>query len=219
MFVVALLVAASIAAELLTKTINWRKDKARLDNVRHSAYALAWGAWYQTPSDASKAIKPKARPGEKKVRVPITGFADLPPAVSQSAIEAGNVNWDEEGENIRKAITAAPATFAEGAAPRLLDIVVFSDGSMAATEPESLEWIPLEPMDDKDAPSLRSTWPVTLASSLFSKRTEEAPESTEPTKPTETTETDEKETKPSAAASDAGKKAPARRRKRTAGKK
>lgn len=165
-FVAVFLVLLSVGVQLVAQTLAWRKDKARLDQLRRSAYALAWGAWYQTPADAVKSTKPRTRPTQKKVRVPLAGFTDMPAAPSASAIAEGRVNWDEEGEKIHK-VLSTPVRSAPDESPRLLDVMVYADGSMAALEPASLEWIPLEPMKDEDAPSLRTSWPVTLVRSLL----------------------------------------------------
>lgn len=201
----AILVALSVGVQLLVQTINWRKDKERIENLRRSAYAVAWGAWFQTPPDSGKTIKPKTRPNEKKVRVPFSGFPDFPKAPAQSAIDAGTVDWDEEGEKVRKAVSSAPMSYPDD--NHLLDVMVYADGSLAASNPVTQEFFAIEPMEDKDAPSLRTTWPVMLVQSLL--RPREAPAE-------ETTDADTAEAPAEATGADAvAKKAPTRRRKRT----
>ncbi|KAI3623866.1 hypothetical protein CBS14141_003565 [Malassezia furfur] len=198
--VLFLLVAFSVGMQLLVQKINWRKDKERIENLRRSAYALAWGAWFQTPSDSTKGIKPKARPHEKKVRVPLSGFPDFPKAPTESAIKAGTVDWNEEGEKVRKAVTSAPLNFSED--NHLLDVMVYADGSMAASNPATQEWFAIEPLEDKNAPSLLTTWPVTMIKSFLAKRD------------TELTEPQDVPAEEVVEESSSTKKTPTRRRKR-----
>ncbi|WFD43713.1 hypothetical protein MPSI1_002377 [Malassezia psittaci] len=177
--VLVILVLLSVGAQWLVQTINWRRDKERIENLRRSAYAVAWGAWFQTPADAKKGIKPKTRPHEKKVRVPLSGFPNFPKEPLASAVQDGTVDWDQEGEKVRKAVTAAPLQFPEE--NRLLDVTVYGDGSMAAYNPGTQEWFVVEAMDDQQAPSLRTTWPFKLVQSLMQKRTAPVDESVEET--------------------------------------
>ncbi|WFC99907.1 hypothetical protein MYAM1_002653 [Malassezia yamatoensis] len=165
--VLVLIVLLSVGAQYLVQTMNWRRDKERIENLRRSAYAVAWGAWFQTPADAKKGIKPKTRPQEKKVRVPLSGYPNFPKPPSASAVQYGTVDWDQEGEKVRKAVTAAPLHFPEE--NRLLDVTVYGDGSMAAYNPSTQEWFVVEAMNDQQAPSLRTTWPFKLVQSMMQK--------------------------------------------------
>lgn len=162
--VLLLLVLVSVGVQYAVKLLNFRRDQARIDRLYRSALAAAWGAWFQNPESQRPASR-KGPPAEKKVRVPLTGYPDLPPAPSAKQISAGSVNWDEEGEKVRKAITQ-PVTGPD--ASRLVEVSVYADGSIAALDPDSKEWFPVEPLRDADAPTLlKSTWPAALARSLL----------------------------------------------------
>lgn len=189
LMVLALLLILSVAVEHTVRVYNFRVSQKRIDNLRRSALALAWGAWFQTPKDAAQGTKPKSVPAQKKVRVPLHGFADMPPAPPASAVTAGHVNWDEEGQKVRQAITAPrPASDAV----RMVDMMVFGDGSMAVVD-ESGEWLAIEPLTDAEAPTLADTWPAVLVRRLMSSTTPptpdkepSAPNTEEPSVPVET---------------------------------
>ena len=138
LMVLIFLVVLSVAVEHLVRVYNFRVNQKRIENLRRSALALAWGAWFQTPKEAIKGTKPKSVPAQKKVRVPLHGFTDMPPAPSATAIATGQVDWDAEGQKVRQAVTA-PVAATESM--RIVDMMVFSDGSMAVIDDESGEWL------------------------------------------------------------------------------
>ncbi|WFD20425.1 hypothetical protein MCAP1_002669 [Malassezia caprae] len=188
LMVLVFVVVLSVAVEHTVRVHNFRVNQKRIENLRRSALALAWGAWFQTPKDAVKGTKPRSVPAQKKVRVPLQGFSDMPPAPSADAIAAGQVDWDREGEKVRKAVTA-PVAATESM--RIVDVMVFSDGSMAVIDDESDEWLSIEPLSEADVPTLSDTWPAVLARRLVSSpAAERAPEADvaepEPAVPTTT---------------------------------
>ncbi|KAL4398960.1 endomembrane system protein [Malassezia pachydermatis] len=161
--VLAFLIAVSMGVQYLVQQYNWRRDQKRIENLRRSALAAAWGAWFQTPADAVKGTKPKSIPAQKKVHVPLHGFEDMPPAPLAGDVSAGQVDWDEEGHKIRKVLSAHHGNVNV----RMVDVMVYSDSSMAIIDDETNEWITVEPLNEADAPSVKTTWPFTLAQSLL----------------------------------------------------
>lgn len=177
LMVLTFLVVLSVAVEHTVRVYNFRVNQKRIDNLRRSALALAWGAWFQTPKDAVQGTKAKSVPAQKKVRVPLHGFVDLPPAPSASA---GPINWDEEGQKIRQVITA-PTAVTESM--RIVDVMVFGDGSMAVVDDESGEWLPIEPLTEADVPTLQHTWPAVLVRRFMSSPAAEAAPAAAETEP------------------------------------
>lgn len=171
--VLGALLLFSVSIHYAVMRLNWRRDQDRVEKLRRSALAAAWGAWFQTPEGDPSAPVSRSRPVEKKVRIPLAGYAEMPAAPSPATIAAGTVDWHEEGQKVRKAL-AMPA---RGAAPsdasnaRIVDAIVYGDGSIVIIAPDTNECIPLEPMPKSAAPSfLWSTWPAALVRSLFTKR-------------------------------------------------
>jgi len=193
--VLAFLVVLSVAVEHMVRVYNFRVNQKRIENLRRSALALAWGAWFQTPKDAVKGTKPRSVPAQKKVRVPLHGFTGMPPAPTASAIATGQIDWDKEGEKVRQAVTA-PVAATESM--RIVDMMVFSDGSMAVIDDESGEWLTIEPLTDADVPTLSDAWPAVLARRLVSSPAAEpvpAAESVEPEPTTTSAKTNKTSTK------------------------
>jgi len=223
--VVVFLVLVSSGMHYVIQVLNWRTQKARVERLRRSALASAWGAWFQSPADATKSSKQKI-PAEKKVRVPVLGFENMPPAPSARDVAKGKVDWDAEAEKVRNALQS----FVPGdGSQRLVEIIVYGDGSMALIDPETQEMEALEPLCEKDAPSFMSTWPFLLIKSLTTRRAESGNESA-PSADTDTPAPEESEaaaavtddapakpTKAAKSSKSTGKttKSSAKRRKRT----
>lgn len=167
--VLLFLVALSAGVQWLVQTLNFRKDQQRLEKLRRSALAAAWGAWFQTPADAVKGTKPRSIPAQKKVRVPLYGYDDLPPAPTPGA--DGSIDWDAEGHKVREAL----ARYKPSPEVTMLDVMVFSDGSMAMVDEGLGEWMPIEPLDAANAPSWKKTWPFEMAGALLARATGSQP--------------------------------------------
>ncbi|CCU98877.1 unnamed protein product [Malassezia sympodialis ATCC 42132] len=195
LMVLIFLVVLSVAVEHLVRVYNFRVNQKRIENLRRSALALAWGAWFQTPKEAIKGTKPKSVPAQKKVRVPLHGFTDMPPAPSATAIATGQVDWDAEGQKVRQAVTA-PVAATESM--RIVDMMVFSDGSMAVIDDESGEWLTIEPLSDADAPTLSDAWPAALVRRFMSSPAAEPAPAVDTADATEPTTTSAKTSKTSA---------------------
>ena len=167
--ILSLLLLLSVGVQLVVKKSQWRKSQRRYENLCRSALAAAWGPAFQTPLAPSS----KPRPAEKKVKVPMHGYFDMPPAPREADITAGTVNWDREADKVREALHA-PSPETDDEVP-LIELVVFGDGSLALYEAATRELIPLEPVLDSDMPTLMSTWPFQLWKKLAGSR-EVAPE-------------------------------------------
>lgn len=158
--ILCLLLFSSMGVQLAVKKSQWRKSQRRYENLCRSALAAAWGPAFQTPLTPSS----KPRPSEKKVRVPMYGYFDMPLAPKEAEIVAGTVNWDKEADKVREALHAPlPVTDDE---VQFIELVVFGDGSLALHDAATRELMPLEPVLDSDMPTLMSTWPVQLCKKL-----------------------------------------------------
>lgn len=166
----------SVGVQLLLQKSQWRKTQKRIENLRRSALAAAWGPAFQTPVTSTKSVKPRPRPAQKKVQLPFHGFGELPPAPKESDIAAGNVDWDAEANKVREAMMAPPPDTDED--PLIVELVVFADGSVAINDPSTDEFVPIEPLPASQEPTVNSTWPFQLLRA-FSKKGVEKSESEE----------------------------------------
>ncbi|WFD31230.1 hypothetical protein MSPP1_002264 [Malassezia sp. CBS 17886] len=173
--VLVLVVALSVAVQYTVKRYNWRRGKEQLEALRRSALAAAWGAWFQTPTEAKMAgMKPKTRPLEKKVRVPLFGFDGMPPAPAADAVAAGRVDWEQEGYRVREAMNALAVRNGTDAMAGPVDVTVYRDGSLSVFDPTKDLWFPLEMPQEADAPSLFSTWPCALVRHVTARKPADA---------------------------------------------
>ena len=175
--VLPFIVLVSVGVQLLLKKSQWRKTQARIENLRRSALAAAWGPAFQTPASAIKSAKPRPRPAQKKVQLPFHGFGELPPAPQESEIAAGAVDWDAEANKVRQAMTAPPPDTDED--PLIVELVVFADGSVAMSDPSSGELTVMEPLPASQEPTVYSSWPFQLWNSLTKKARSEAQTTTQ----------------------------------------
>lgn len=164
---VAFVVLASIAAQLFAKRMTYASNRRRLENLRRSALAAARGAWFQTPAELRGKVH--APPAAKTVRVPLEGFAGMPPAPAAGA----STDWHAEGEKVRAAMHASDSG-------RAIDATVYADDSVAVRDPAADEWLPLEL---EAPPTLADTWPAQLVRAVLSRR--EAPADAHVEAPTE----------------------------------
>lgn len=155
---VAFVVLASIAAQLFAKRMTYAGNHRRLENLRRSALAAARGAWFQTPAELRGKVH--APPAAKMVRVPLAGFAGMPPA------PAPGTDWHAEGEKVRAAMHASDSG-------RTIDATVYADDSVAVRDPATGEWLPLEL---EAPPTLADTWPAQLVRAVLRRREEPAAE-------------------------------------------
>jgi len=174
LMVLSLVLSLSVGVQYLIQISSWRKNQKQIENLRRSALAVAWGAAFQTPASASKTLKSRPHPQQKKVQVPIHGFGEMPPAPAQCDIISGKVDWDAEANKVREAMNAPmPAT---DEAPTIVEVIVFADGSMVVNDAKSGELIPVEPLPESESPTLKSTWPFQLFHSLAGASKKTAPE-------------------------------------------
>ncbi|KAK0523464.1 hypothetical protein OC835_006253 [Tilletia horrida] len=156
--VIVLLVLLSCGAQALVIHLNWKRDVRRVDLLRTAALVVALGPRYAqvlaalrqaqgrgagagaNPAvPASKGALPVIK--DKKVRVPLAGFPDLPAEPNPST--ATGADWDEHERAVKKAVSDAASFSAAqaqqgGSAPRTVEMIVRSSGSTldSAAHPE-----------------------------------------------------------------------------------
>ena len=169
--VVAFLVLASAAIQRLIMGINYQRDHGRLQVLIRSAKLVAFGPGFENPegpfaksvaaASADGAVG-RTLSGERKVRVPLSGFDSLPAPPHFGAVPS---EWEEHERTLRKHM----ATQSGGGAGRLVDIFVSADGnSVAAVDPASGERLPLD-ADAVPPPSFWATWPFAAFKSTLAK--------------------------------------------------
>ncbi|PWN48824.1 DnaJ-domain-containing protein [Violaceomyces palustris] len=162
--VLAFLCMVSAAFEYLFRLLNWRRDEERLERLVRSAKLLALGPNFEAPGGGGN-LKPGL---ERKVRVPLSGFPDLPPRPSSKEVESGKVDWEEEERKMRKAL-AGGGGGGVGAATRInhVEVVVSSEG-VFALDPATGDRLSLD-SSTNPRPSLIETWPFACVKSVLSK--------------------------------------------------
>ncbi|CAD6891339.1 unnamed protein product [Tilletia controversa] len=198
--VVILLVLLSCGAQALVIHLNWKRDVSRVQVLRKAAVVVALGPRYaqvlaalrqhqrgSASGDApavpqSKASLPVIK--EKKVRVPLSGFVDLPAEPNPSTATAAD--WDEHERGVKKAVADAASFSAAqaqqtGSAPRTVEMLVRGAGNtldptahsgrdvveVLLSDPESGEWLPFDEASTAPKPDLvRRVWVATLLSNV-----------------------------------------------------
>ncbi|KAE8215096.1 hypothetical protein CF327_g1605 [Tilletia walkeri] len=196
--VVLLLVLLSCGAQALVIHLNWKRDVRRVQILRKAALVVGLGPRYAQVLAALRQHQRASASGdgpavpsnkaslpvikEKKVRVPLAGFVDLPAEPNPSTATAAD--WDEHERAVKKAVSDA-ATFAAaqaqqgGQAPRTVEMLVRSAGNtldptarsdrdvveVLLSDPESGDWLPFDEASTTPKPDLmRRTWVATLIS-------------------------------------------------------
>lgn len=158
-----------MALELLVKRINYARDERKLYELRRAAFYSAWGPrFYQALVPGAPPLA-KPPPAERKVKLPLSAGAGLPPSPSKSDVEAGKVDWDQLEKDVR---SSALSSFASSAGPaaaaqRSIDLLVTreDDGESIVwvTDEASGEWIELNAESAlQKKPSLGNSWPLRL---------------------------------------------------------
>ncbi|KAK0547274.1 hypothetical protein OC846_004920 [Tilletia horrida] len=186
--VVILLVLLSCGAQALVIHLNWQRDLKRFNNLRTAAIVLGLGPRYaqilaalrqhQKGSGAAvptgnKSSLPSIK--DKKVRVPLGGFADLPAEPNLATATAAD--WDEHERGVKKAVADSAAFAAQqGSGSRTIDMLVRSSGSILdgaqsdrdvvevlLSDPDTGDWVPFDQPSIAPKPDLlRSVWVATL---------------------------------------------------------
>ncbi|KAN0063109.1 hypothetical protein ACQY0O_004272 [Thecaphora frezii] len=156
------LVLFSMAIEVLIKTLNARQEREKMVRLKRSAMLVAWGPRFEQHLLADKLEKTLL---EKKVKVPLAGFPDLPSPVSPEQVKGGNVDWDEQEKKLKRCILSASQPGAVVAA-RSVDVFVSQQEVLVDLQGE---WWPLDE-EAIVAPSFKQTWPVRCFQALVGKK-------------------------------------------------
>lgn len=185
--VLVLLALLSAAIQRVLQQYTYLRDKRRLETLRRSAVLLALGVGCETPLDFRPApngiTKPKSV--ERKVRVPLGGFAGLPPVPVH--VEEGKET--ETWATHERALKQVLATPAPAGTSRAVEVLV-SSSPEGHVDVQGLvpgapkERFPIDP-EDLEQPSFQSTWPASLARRIWAlaaqpKVTEEFESESEP---------------------------------------
>lgn len=173
--VVVGIVLFSMAVEVGISKLTSGQERKKIEKLKMSARLVAWGPRYQAilasvlfTSDTPAGVPPSKIPQtEKKVRVPITGFASLPAFPPTHAIKAGDVDWDVQ-EQLTRSLLSNPASSATDGVP-IVECRVKGD-EVALYDKFSNEWVRLEE-DDARPSGVLQTWPVRLVGALVNKVT------------------------------------------------
>lgn len=154
--VLIFLVAITAAVERGLRQYTYTRDLKKITALWRTARLLACGASVETPAHLLPAITTgKKSTSDRKVRVPLGGYEDLPPLPQQGAPDQA---WTEH-EAALKRVLATP----NPASNRTIDAIVSLDGQhVEGLVPGSGgERFPIDPLA-LQAPSWTSTWPVAL---------------------------------------------------------
>ncbi|KDN43661.1 DnaJ-domain-containing protein [Tilletiaria anomala UBC 951] len=177
--VLLFIVLASAGVQRLIMGINYRRDAGRMENLCRSAKLAAYGPGSEAPAvkkSTSTSVgggsAGRTLAGERKVRVPLQGFADLPPRPDANAPAA---DWEAHERTLKKAIASQLSSGSH--AGRLVDIFVSSHGdgtkdgsgaiSIEAVDPGSGDRLSLNVEDALPQPSFFATWPFALIRSFL----------------------------------------------------
>ncbi|KAL9939834.1 hypothetical protein V8E36_001651 [Tilletia maclaganii] len=193
--VIVLLVLLSCGAQALVIHLNWQRDVRRVQTLRTAALVLALGPRYaqvlaalrQNSAGGSPAVPAKKASlpviKDKKVRVPLSGFADLPAEPNPSTATAAE--WDEHERGVKRAVADAAqfsaAQAQAGVAARTVEMLVRSSGStldpaaqsgrdvieVLLSDPDTGAWVPFDEESIAPKPVLaKRVWVSTLITGL-----------------------------------------------------
>lgn len=151
--VIAFILMLSALVQRLVQGLNYRRDSARLENLRRSAQLLAWGPTFEVPGSASTQQ-------DRKVRVPLQGLEGLP---SKPDAKASEAQWTEHEKTLRKVVSTQAS--AGWAGSRLVDVFVSNSGTFVL-DPASGDRLSLD-ADSVPKPSVLNTWPFALVKKAF----------------------------------------------------
>ncbi|EST09942.1 DnaJ [Kalmanozyma brasiliensis GHG001] len=164
------IVLVSMLVEVGVSRLTSGQERAKVERLKMSARAVAWGPRYQALlAGLLFPAKPavggsKVTETERKVRVPITGFP-LPAFPSSTAIQGGTVDWDVQENLARTALSAA--TSSDGAP--IVDCLVQGE-DVLLLDRFSGDWVRLDENDARPSGMLQ-TWPVRLVGAIVNKVT------------------------------------------------
>ncbi|GAC95571.1 hypothetical protein PHSY_003147 [Pseudozyma hubeiensis SY62] len=164
------IVLVSVAVEMGISRLTSGQERSKIERLKMGARLVAWGPRYQEvlASVGQGEAESKLAKGERKVRVPITGFPSLPAYPSQAEIRSGKVDWDKQ-ESLTRAVLTNPSTANDGSGAPIVDCLV-SGADVSLLDKFSGEWIRLDENDA--APSkIGQTWPVRLVQAVVNRFT------------------------------------------------
>lgn len=149
-----------------------------MKNLKRAGWIIGYGNKYSqllhlynnNSSELSKVNASLLK--EKKVKIPLSGFSNLPAEPTSEEISSGSVDWDAQEKNLKSAMTsnasAASGMLDMGQKARTVDALVTPEMVYLA-HPATGEWLPLNE-DEQPKPRFpQDTWPVTSVQSLISK--------------------------------------------------
>lgn len=138
-----------------------------------SAKLLAWGPRFRSieaglkNDDLAKHNKNVIVAGEKKVRVPLSGF-DLPTLPTMKEGEDEKEYWDADERLVRKMMARGALGQADMGAPRRFIDALVTKELVLVMDPVTKDWVPLDE-DAAPKPTAKNTWPFALASAVIAK--------------------------------------------------
>lgn len=176
-FVLLFLILVTSAIELVIKSLNYKRDQNRLKSLITTAKVLAWGPRFRSIEEGLKTgdnsqNKNVIVPGEKKVRVPLSGL-DIPELVPRKPDEDETFYWNNDEKAVRKAIATGTsannnAALEYGSSRRYVDALVTRESEVLIMDPVSKEWTQLD-LESAQKPTFSHTWAFNLARGIASK--------------------------------------------------
>ncbi|SNX81640.1 related to ERJ5 - Type I membrane protein preserves the folding capacity of the endoplasmic reticulum [Melanopsichium pennsylvanicum] len=168
----------TMAVEVGISRLTSGQERAKIERLKMSARLVAWGPRYQAllagllydhVSSPSPALpKSKIPSVEKKVRVPITGFSQLPTFPSSTTIQNGSVDWDVQESLARLAISNATSPNAGEGAP-IVECVVHQQ-DVLLLDKFTGDYVRLDE-NDASPSTFTQTWPVRLVQAIINRFT------------------------------------------------
>ncbi|EPQ28784.1 uncharacterized protein PFL1_03587 [Pseudozyma flocculosa PF-1] len=160
------LVVFSCGIEVLIRHLNVQRERERTERLRRSAMLVAWGPRYEEMvwRNAREAAGAPKSGGlvEKKVRVPVSGFVDLPAPLG-GAEDLEKVDWQEREKKWKRCVLSASAPSSSSMhGGRTVEVLVNRDEVLVHLDGE---WWPLD-SDAIPSTSFTSTWPFRIFSNL-----------------------------------------------------
>lgn len=164
--VVVGIVLFTMLVEVLISRLTSLQERAKILRLKHSAYLVAWGPRYQSILIGEEGAKVSAT--EKKVKLPITGFPDLP--AMPTAAQQSSTNWDEQEKKIRQSVSGATsASHGCGNGSVVVECLV-KDKQVYLHDKFSEEWVILDENDAQPSQFIQ-TWPIRFVNALINKVT------------------------------------------------
>lgn len=191
--VLLLILGLTVLVQRGIQQYNYVQNTTKLRNARRSAKLLALGPTNETPLEFQAAASVGSNTnksnnkGDRKVRIPLGGFDNLPPLPSTDA-EASAETWAEHERALKRVASAPSSSYTA----RTIDVVVSADGEWVAGVLNHEEH-EIDPELELQ-PSWSTTWPAALLRTIV-------PTKQEPLLPASDAEEQASNAAPAAAAS------------------